>query len=538
MKRGDVIFFSKKNRIGSNATTDKQVHHVGIVSTVDHSSNRIEITEGNTGKDYVLKRWYTINPTTAIISGNGWNGEYFCGYISVGGSSTPTTCTFEYGLNGGSGAFSATSLNAGGTLTLPTTKPTKVGYVFKGWAAKRLGDQKWMSSKSGWVASSDVSANGGYRYYQPGAQLTISNSWLKGYSGTIAKFRFYAQWDAVESTIEFGLNGGSGTFNSVTKTYGSAIAIPSSKPAKSGYLFKGWALKRLADQKWMTEQGAWATSSSVASNGGYRLYASGTKSTLDSSWYKGFSGANTNFRFYAQWEKEQVTVKGSFSFGLNGGEGSFSSFTVTFGNAFTLPSAKPTLYGYTFKGWAAKRVSDDKWYTVSGGWQDYGNVSANGGYYLFAAGAGRTLNAGWFKGWSGGDASFRFHAQYALNAGMHECTVSYGLNGGSGTFATQTVVFGGKLTFHAGKPTKAGYTFKGWAVKRLNDSKWRSGYGRWVTASEIPDYDGYRLYQPGGTVTVDSNWSKQYTGSDTSYNYRLFAQWEPASGLAAGSIAE
>lgn len=82
IKRGDVIYFSTTTDLKKNG--DKTVHHVGIVSKVDIKSSIIWITEGNTGKDVVLTRQYKIvNKSTGKFSGNGWSGEYFCGYISI-----------------------------------------------------------------------------------------------------------------------------------------------------------------------------------------------------------------------------------------------------------------------------------------------------------------------------------------------------------------------------------------------------------------------------------------------------------------------
>ena len=84
MKRGDVIFFSKNQYLSSGGK--KRVHHVGIITKVNPKRNQIEVVEGNTGNDIVARRTYSVNPSSGRITaslGNAWNGEYFCGYISI-----------------------------------------------------------------------------------------------------------------------------------------------------------------------------------------------------------------------------------------------------------------------------------------------------------------------------------------------------------------------------------------------------------------------------------------------------------------------
>ena len=44
-----------------------------------------------------------------------------------------TNCTITFNLNGGTGTFNAITVPKGTEVTLPTTKPTKSGYIFGGW---------------------------------------------------------------------------------------------------------------------------------------------------------------------------------------------------------------------------------------------------------------------------------------------------------------------------------------------------------------------------------------------------------------------
>lgn len=114
----------------------------------------------------------------------------------------------SYDANGGSGAPGGQTKWYGETLTLSSTKPTRTGYTFQGWA----------TSSSGGVS------------YQPGASYT-SNSGLT----------LYAVWKANTWAVSYDANGGSGAPAAQTKTYGQTLTLSSTRPTRALYNFKGWA---------------------------------------------------------------------------------------------------------------------------------------------------------------------------------------------------------------------------------------------------------------------------------------------------------
>ena len=81
-------------------------------------------------------------------------------------------------------------------------------------------------------------------------------------------------------------------------------------------------------------------------------------------------------------------------------------------------------------------------------------------------------------------------------------TVSYNANGGSGAPAAQTKTYGVNLTLSSTKPTRAGYTFKGWATSST----------------------GAVAYPAGGTYTANSA-------------ITLYAVWEVAGNIKIGSYS-
>lgn len=116
--------------------------------------------------------------------------------------------TIAYNANGGSGAPGSQTKWRDENLTLSSTKPTRTGYSFQGWAT----------------------SSGGSVAYQPGASYT-SNSGVT----------LYAIWKANTWTVRFDANGGSGAPANQTKTYGIDLTLSSTKPTRALYNFLGWA---------------------------------------------------------------------------------------------------------------------------------------------------------------------------------------------------------------------------------------------------------------------------------------------------------
>ena len=115
--------------------------------------------------------------------------------------------TVAFNANGGSGAPGSQTKWYGTVLTLSSTRPTRTGYTFQGWA----------TSASGTVA------------YQPGGQY-----------GADSDVTLYAVWKANTWTVRFDANGGSGAPAAQTKTYGIDLKLSTTKPTRALYNFLGW----------------------------------------------------------------------------------------------------------------------------------------------------------------------------------------------------------------------------------------------------------------------------------------------------------
>lgn len=145
-----------------------------------------------------------------------------------------TSYTIKYNANGGSGAPSSQTKWKDQALTISSTKPTRTGYTFQGWA----------TSASGSVA------------YAAGASYTAN-----------AAVTLYAVWKANTYTVKYDANGGSGAPGNQTKTYGQTLTLSSTKPTRTNYNFKGWGTSASATTV------SYAAGASYTANAAITLYA-------------------------------------------------------------------------------------------------------------------------------------------------------------------------------------------------------------------------------------------------------------------------
>ena len=194
----------------SSATTSKG--SVGIKTSVSSgsgwsTSNQVKISE----YDYTFTRGTSASTRSVAAK--------LTGIDIIGSTMTATTTytipalasyTVSYNANGGTGAPGNDKKYYGKTLTLSSTKPTRTGYNFQGWA---------------------TSANGSV-VNQPGGTYTGN-----------AAITYYAIWKKITYTITYKENGGSGQPSNQTKTYGEDLTLSGVIPNKTGYDFVSWNTK-------------------------------------------------------------------------------------------------------------------------------------------------------------------------------------------------------------------------------------------------------------------------------------------------------
>ena len=455
-----------------------------------------------------------------------------------------TMYTMSYNANGGSGAPSSESKGSGWDYTISSVKPTKVGYTFQGWAT-----YSWASTAS----------------YHGGDTYKLNQNTT-----------FYAVWSRNSYTISYNANGGTGAPSSQTKYYGTTLTLSSTKPYRTGYTFKGWA-----------------------------LYASST-----SPLYQPGDDYNYNISrtLYAVWEKDAPPAPTTYtvSYNANGGSGAPASQTKTKDIALTLSGTKPTRSGYTFLGWATSSSA------TSASYQPGGSYTANASVTLYAVwscnhpsskkvwdtgcdwrtvcdNCGATLSSGTLHGpytygdwiyYSGsqhsryktcihGDyttteyASHNTSAQYEqYSASQHkkysycaDCnstvgttsyeshtftsstvngqvvstcnlcgytktsaqtyTVSYNANGGYNAPASQTKVHGVTLTLSSSVPYRFNYEFVGWATNSNSSGASYYAGGSYTDNASVTLYAVWRYKPATYTVAFDANGGTNAPSSQT-----------------------
>ena len=262
---------------------------------------------------------------------------------------------------------------------------------------------------------------------------------------------YWAKWEINQYTVTVKPENGKADII-ITQDYGTPITAPTL--TREGYTFKGW-------DKEIPE-------------------------TMPAD----------NITVKAQWEINQYTI----TFDTNGGS-EITPITQDYGTKITAPD-KPTRKGYTFKGWDKEipKTMPAENITVKAQWEinQYTiTFDTNGGSEIapitqdygteITAPDNPTRKGYTFKGWDKEipetmpAENITVKAQWEIN----QYTITFDTNGGS-EIAPITQDYGTEITA-PDKPTRKGYTFKGWD-------------------KEIPET------MPAGNITVKAQWEiNQYT---------------------------
>ena len=248
------------------------------------------------------------------------------------------------------------------------------------------------------------------------------------------------QWTAPTYAVTLNTNGGTINNGNVTGyTYGVGATLPAADDMTyTGHTFKGWY----------------------------------DNENLTGSPVTAIGGAETgNKEYWAKWEINQYTI----TFDTNGGS-EIAPITQDYGTEITAPD-NPTRKGYTFKGWDKEipKTMPAENITVKAQWEinQYTiTFDTNGGSEIapitqdygteITAPDNPTRKGYTFKGWDKEipktmpAENITLKAQWEIN----QYTITFDTNGGS-EIAPITQDYGTEITA-PDKPTRKGYTFKGW----------------------------------------------------------------------------
>ena len=290
------------------------------------------------------------------------------------------------------------------------------------------------------------------------------NSYEPGASVPADVTELTVQWTAPTYAVTLNTNGGTiADGKDVTGyTYGVGATLPTDV-TRTGYTFKGWY----------------------------------DNENLTGSPVTAIGGAETgNKEYWAKWEINQYTI----TFDTNGGS-EIVPITQDYGTEITAP-ADPTRKGYTFKGWdkeipetmpaeniTVKAQWETNQYTITfdtNGGSEIAPITQDYGTEITAP-DNPTRKGYTFKGWDKEIPETMPAENITVKAqwGINQYTITFDTNGGS-EIAPITQDYGTKITA-PDKPTRKGYTFKGWD-------------------KEIPET------MPADNITVKAQWEiNQYT---------------------------
>lgn len=173
----------------------------------------------------------------------------------------------------------------------------------------------------------------------------LSYSWKKTDSNIATTF-----------TITYNANGGKGTMANTVVTHGVSTATRTNTFTKTGYTFDGWYAHRNSDNKWRyvnskdSSDITWYLENSQPDNWIKYRYRDGAS-------VKATAPVGSIVTFYAVWKANTYTVK----YNANGGIGTMTDSSHTYGKAKSLTANAFTRENYTFLGWATSDNGEVKY---------------------------------------------------------------------------------------------------------------------------------------------------------------------------------
>ena len=364
---------------GQSATTyDNDFYSPsGGYTAVDMVTKTLDITRTHSAQ--------TINVSIKVVN----RSSYMDGTSTASSTVTiPARASYSvsYNANGGTGAPSAQTKWHDETLTLSTTKPTRSGYSFQGWATSSGGSVAY-------AAGGSYTANSGTTLYA----VWAASSWTVAYNangGTSAPASQTKQYNvalklanaithndtSVSYTVTYNANGGSSTGATNNKQTATTTTT---------YTFAHW---RATDKRTYSGGANYTANAATTMTAQWTTIKWGGTVTLPTptraghdfdGWYNGSTrvgGAGSTYRptanvtLTAHWTIQTWTV----AYDANWGSGAPASQTKTYGQTLKLSSTVPRRSGYTFLGWATASDGTGTAYSPNG------NYTANAAATLYA----------------------------------------------------------------------------------------------------------------------------------------------------------
>jgi len=352
------------------------------------------------------------------------------------------TIEYELGEGGKSGAYSPNLGTYGSDVMI--SAPTKYGFTFAGWSA----DPATISAENA------VYSQGG-NYVSWDGSPTKATVFKNLSTSTTVPVKMTANWTRAEYTIKYNTSGAIGAYSGGTQLV-----------CKVGEDLK---LAELGDMTYIGRHFVGWTVNGVQVIGG-----SGEIITVDDT-MAGHADENDEITIYALWEFNSYVIE------YHSTETSSSSVSTYYGTSVNI--GVPVKDGYTFTGWKADNLGTTAMYSNDGNsWMPWPDTSVTpvGKHVINLLDDTGTvkLEAQWVK------------TPY---------TITYNPNGAEGDVPEDTTscTIGDPITLRgSGNLTKAGYTFIGWSLDKVNLIK-----SNVFTSAMAEKADAYKF------VTVYAMWA-------------------------------
>ena len=512
------------NNITVNQNIIVHIHYYPNTYTITYKSN------GGSGSDQTQTATYGISWTTkgAIYSKSGytqtsWNtkadgsGTKYSlstaqtdkqlSNVTLYAQYSANTYYVTYNANGGSGAPAQQAFVYNSGAKISTTKPTRTGYTFVNWdyggTKFNPGDaipSGWGSFtlKAQWKANSytiTYSANGesgsnqtqtvqygtswttkGAIYSKTGYTQTSWNTQANG-SGTqyslstaqtdkqLSNVTLYAQYSANTYTVKYNGNGADGgSMADTIHTYNGNVNLRKNAFTKTHYNFTGWYASRNNNgtTEWYYNDWNWHKDGSAPSGAAKYKFS-------DQEVSKNATTKNKDVvTMYAQWSANMYyfDLNGYLDGASSGGISGFGTCDIYMNGTLVADDVSDFYQQYAYG--TKYEIKDIK--------------TATGKQYL-----------GVYSGSLSG--TITGYTATSLNFKTNSTTIQFDANGGSGAPGNQTKVVGQTLTLSSTKPTRSGYTFRGWKEISKTNKYYQPG------SSYTNDYNGE-------TITMRAVWVK------------------------------
>ena len=381
-----------------------------------------------------------------------------------------------------------------------STNLTKTGFTFNGWytGERGAGNKVTATSKLG---SNSESMN----------HTALTCNLYAKWTGDTYTVTFVQNVRSGYPKVTFNLNGASGSIATQHLTSGVTLTYPSI-PTRSGYTFAGWYKEsgctnlfsfttQVTDD--VTVYAKWISTSTMPTYSGYASTMGGTV-VGTSSFNHAFTFTSTKTMY---WYAYVPLVSGTLT--------AYSSSSIdTYGHLYNASGSQLTSnddggsgnnFNYTYS------VTAGTLYWV--GCRQYSSASGAVTVYISNSAAAKPS--------AGASGKYFCYESTVQSSGSKSVTVSFNLNGASGSVASQTLTStSSKLTYPT-KPTRSGYYFAGWykesaCTNRFDFSENVANsitlYAKWVSTS---------VSVPSTSYTTGSTYRLTYSNVSSSYSRSL-----------------